>query len=93
MDVGRFLLLPTSNSSDLWISNGNFATYTDKGGCVHSCVRLCKRVCEGVCMYVYIYAVKLKTGPRFGGFKVKNWSKFKVKNWSKFCFHCFFPVL
>ena len=34
--------------------------------------------------YIYIYAVKLKTGPRFGGFKVKNWSKFKVKNWSKF---------
>ena len=39
-------------------------------------------------IYIYIYAVKLKTGPRFGGFKVKNWSKFKVKNWSKF-FHCF----
>ena len=36
-------------------------------------------------------AVKLKTGPRFGGFNVKNWSKFKVKNWSKFFFHCFFP--
>ena len=38
--------------------------------------------------FLYIYAVKLKTGPRFGGFKVKNWSKFKVKYWSKF-FHCF----
>ena len=33
---------------------------------------------------IYIYAVKLKTGPRFGGFQVKNWSKFKVKNCSKF---------
>ena len=38
--------------------------------------------------YIYIYAVKLKSGPRFGGFKVKKWSKFKVKKWSKF-FHCF----
>ena len=35
-------------------------------------------------IYIYIYAVKLKTGPIFGGFKVKNWSKVKVKNWSKF---------
>ena len=41
-------------------------------------------------IYIYIYAVKLKTGPRFGGFKVKNWSKLKVKNWSKF-FSLFFP--
>ena len=40
--------------------------------------------------HIYIYAVKLKTGPRFGGFKVKNWSKLKVKNWSKF-FSLFFP--
>ena len=24
----------------------------------------------------YIYAVKLKSGPRFGGVKVKKWSKF-----------------
>ena len=40
-------------------------------------------------MYIYIYAVKLKAGPRFGGFKVKNWSKFKVKNWSKFFFTVF----
>ena len=39
-------------------------------------------------IYIYIYAVKLKTGPRFGGFKFKSWSKLKVKNWSKF-FHCF----
>ena len=46
---------------------------------------------EPTCIYIYIYAVKLKTGPRFGGFKVKNWSKFKVKNWSKFFFHCFSP--
>ena len=45
--------------------------------------------------YIYIYlficvffAVKLKIGPRFGGFKVKNWSKLKVKNWLKL----FFPV-
>ena len=42
-------------------------------------------------VYIYIYAVKLKSGPRFGGFKVKNWSKLKVKNWSKFFFHCFPP--
>ena len=41
-------------------------------------------------IYIYIYTVKLKTGPRFGGFKVKNWSKFKVKNWSRFFF--FFTV-
>ena len=41
-------------------------------------------------IYRYIYMVKLKTGPRFGDFKVKNWSKLKVKNWSKFFFvHCF----
>ena len=50
------------------------------------CVCVC--VCMCVCVFVYVCAVKLKTGPRFGGFKVKNWSKFKVKNWSKF-FHCF----
>ena len=43
--------------------------------------------------YIYIYAVKLKSGPRFGGFKVKKWSKFKVKKWSKFFFHCFSPFL
>ena len=35
-----------------------------------------------------MYAVKLKSGPRFGGFKIKKWSKFKVKKWSKF-FYCF----
>ena len=29
------------------------------------------------------FAVELKTGPRFGGFCVKNWSKSCVKNWSK----------
>ena len=38
---------------------------------------------------MYIYAVKLKTGPIFALFKVKNWSKLNVKNWSKFFFHCF----
>ena len=27
-------------------------------------------------LYIYIYAVKLKTGPRFALFKVKNWSSF-----------------
>ena len=43
-----------------------------------------------VCMYVC--AVKLKSGPRFGGFKVKKWSKFKVKKWSKFFFWLFFPL-
>ena len=42
--------------------------------------------------YIYIYAVKLKSGPRFGGFKVKKWSKFKVKKWSKF-FSLFSPFL
>ena len=42
-------------------------------------------------MYIYIYAVKLKSGPRFGGFKVKKWSKFKVKKWSKF-FFTVFPI-
>ena len=31
---------------------------------------------------IYIYAVKLKTGPSF--------ALFKVKNWSIFCFFCFF---
>ena len=40
-------------------------------------------------IYIYICAVKLKTGPRFGGFKVKSWSKFKVKNWSKSFFTVF----
>ena len=42
-------------------------------------------------LYIYIYAVelKLKSGPRFGGFKVKKWSKFKVKKWSKFFFTVF----
>ena len=49
-------------------------------------------------MYVYIYAVKLKSGPRFGGFKVKKWSKFKVKKWSKFFtvspfLYCFWAFL
>ena len=43
---------------------------------------------RGSHIYIYIYTVKLKTGPRLGGFKVKNWSKLKVKNWSKF-FHRF----
>ena len=45
----------------------------------------------GIYRYIYIYmcAVKLKTGPRFGGLKLKNWSKFKVKNWSKFFFTVF----
>ena len=42
-------------------------------------------------IYIYICAVKLKSGPRFGGFKVKKWSKLKVKKWSKFFFHCFSP--
>ena len=41
-----------------------------------------------VCIYIYIFAVKLKIGPRFGVSSVKNWSKSSVKNWSKF-FHCF----
>ena len=42
-----------------------------------------------------MHAVKLKTGPRFGGFRVKNWSKLKVKNWSKFftAFHIFVVFL
>ena len=35
-------------------------------------------------IYTHICAVKLKIGPRFGGFKVENWSKLKAKNWSKF---------
>ena len=34
--------------------------------------------------YIYIYAVELKTGPRFGASSVKNWSKSSVKNWSNF---------
>ena len=48
---------------------------------------------SGVCIFVhiYIYAVELKTGPRFGVSSVKNWSKSSVKNWSKFFFCCFFP--
>ena len=37
----------------------------------------------------YIYAVELKTGPRFGVSSVKNWSKSSVKNWSKFFFAVF----
>ena len=42
-------------------------------------------------MYVciYIYAVELKTGPRFGVSSVKNWSKSSVKNWSKYFFAVF----
>ena len=39
--------------------------------------------------HIHIYAVELKTGPRFGVPSVKNWSKSSVKNWSKF----FFTVL
>ena len=46
-----------------------------------------------ICIYTYIYAVKLKSGPRFGGFKVKKWSKFKVKKWSIFFFIVFPPFL
>ena len=51
--------------------------------------RVCDRetcMCENrnIEIYIYIYAVKLKSGPRFGGFKVKMWSKLKVKKWSKF---------
>ena len=42
---------------------------------------------------IYIYAVELKTGPRFGVSSVKNWSKSSVKNWSKFFFAVFSPVL
>ena len=41
---------------------------------------------------IYIYAVELKTGPRFGVSSVKNWSKSSVKNWSNF-FAVFSPVL
>ena len=41
---------------------------------------------------MYIDIVKLKIGPRFGGFKGKNWSKLKVTNWPKFLFHCFVPI-
>ena len=44
-------------------------------------------------VYTYIYAVELKTGPRFGVSSVKNWSKSSVKNWSKFFFAVFSPVL
>ena len=40
-------------------------------------------------IYIYIYAVELKTGPRFGVSSVKNWSKSSVKNWSKFFFAVF----
>ena len=39
--------------------------------------------------YIYIYAVELKTGPRFWVSSVKNWSKSSVKNWSKFFFAVF----
>ena len=41
---------------------------------------------ESLYLYIYIYlpAVELKTGPRFGVSSVKNWSKSSVKNWSKF---------
>ena len=46
-----------------------------------------------VYIYIYIYAVELKTGPRFGVSSVKNWSKSSVKNWSKFFFAVFSPVL
>ena len=42
--------------------------------------------------HIYIYAVELKAGPRFGVSSVKNWSKSSVKNWSKFFFHCFPPI-
>ena len=44
-------------------------------------------------IYIYRerYVVKLKFGPRFGGFKVKKWSKFKVKIGPSFFF--FFTVL
>ena len=39
--------------------------------------------------HIYIYAVELKTGPRFGVSSVKNWSKSSVKNWSNFFFAVF----
>ena len=35
-------------------------------------------------MYIYIYAVELKTGPRFGVSSVKNWSKSSVKTGPSF---------
>ena len=35
-------------------------------------------------IYIYMCAVELKIGPRFGVSSVKNWSKSSVKNWSKF---------
>ena len=40
---------------------------------------------------IYIYAVELKTGPRFGVSSVKNWSKSSVENWSNFLL--FFPSI
>ena len=43
-----------------------------------------------ICVCIYIYAVELKTGPKFGVSSVKNWSTSSVKNWSTFFFHCFF---
>ena len=43
--------------------------------------------------YIYIFAVELKTGPRFGVSSVKNWSKSSVKTGPSFFFAVFFPVL
>ena len=40
-------------------------------------------------IYIYIYAVKLKTGPRFALFKVKNWSIFLVFFFLVFFFFIF----
>ena len=42
--------------------------------------------------HIYICAVELKTGPRFGVSSVKHWSKSSVKNWSNFLL-LFFPQL
>ena len=35
-------------------------------------------------IYIFFFCGKVKTGPGFGSFKVKNWSKLKAKNQSKF---------
>ena len=42
--------------------------------------------------YIYICAVNLKTGPRFGGFKVKTGPNSKLKTGPSL-FHCLPPLI
>ena len=51
--------------------------------------RLCRKkrlLNQTVPIYIYIYAVKLLTGPSLAIFNFTNWAKLKVTNWAKVIF-------